>query len=306
MRAIVQCLIPLTPENKDPFWVESAQDFLTGAMLYYYDLGYSFIDTLMQIQLSGAENLIETIFNSANSKARLYIGSFVNMAEKTLSSVFATVSRAITPLVTDDDVVSALTRANTIDPVDLEYGYDIFLNVPEHLLRQWKNLLGLMVNQFLMFFERRNEGNNLPPILFLLDEFSRLGKIPFIMDGLATLRSKKVTICLILQSLAQLDVLYGKDERRIISDTCAYKAVLSATDPDTQEYFSKLVGTYEKEKPTTTKALFNPLGNSKSVTTEDKPIIKPADFATLQDIVLLHPFDRGVSRVQKVPWWELG
>ena len=145
IRAIVQCLIPLTPDNKDPFWIESAQDFLTGAMLYYYDIGYSFIDTLMQIQLSGAENLTNTIFNSNNVKARLYIGSFVNMAEKTLSSVFATVSRAITPLVTDDDIVSALSRTKTIEPVDLEYGYDIFLNVPEHLLRQWKNLLSLMV-----------------------------------------------------------------------------------------------------------------------------------------------------------------
>jgi len=306
MRAIVQCLIPLTPDNKDPFWVERAQDFLTGAMIYYYDLGHSFIDTLTQIQLSGAESLIEAISNSNNDKARLYICSFVNMAEKTLSSVFATVSRAITPLVTDDDIVSALSRPNTIEPVDLEYGYDIFLNVPEHLLRQWKNLLGLIVNQFLMFFERRDEGNDMPTILFLLDEFSRLGKIPFIMDGLATLRSKKITICLILQSLAQLDVIYGRDERRIISDTCAYKAILSATDPDTQEYFSKLVGTYEKEKPTTTKALFNPLGNSRSVTPEDKPIIKPADFATLQDVVLLHPFERGITRVEKVPYWEMG
>jgi len=53
IRAIVQCLIPLTPDNKDPFWIESAQDFLTGAMIYYYDLGHTFIDTLMQIQLSG-------------------------------------------------------------------------------------------------------------------------------------------------------------------------------------------------------------------------------------------------------------
>jgi len=46
IRAIVQCLIPLAPDNKDPFWIASAQDFLTGAMLYYYDLGHSFIGTL--------------------------------------------------------------------------------------------------------------------------------------------------------------------------------------------------------------------------------------------------------------------
>ena len=305
VRAIAQAVIPLPPETKDPFWIESAQTLLTGAILHYYTLGYSFIETLREVQQNGAKRLIETVSNSPDDTARLCMGGFVDMTEKTLSGIFAELSRCIISLVTDSDIVSALSSENTIEPVDLEYGYDIFLSVPEHLLRQWKNLLGLMVNQFLMFFERRNEGSNLPPILFLLDEFPRLGKIPFIMDGLATLRSKKITICLILQSLAQLDAIYGKDERRIISDTCAYKAVLSATDPDTQEYFSKLVGTYEKEKPTMTKALFNPLGNSRSVTTEEKPIIKPADFATLQDIVLLHPFDRGVTRVAKVPYWEL-
>jgi len=305
VRAIAQAVIPLPPEIKDPFWIESAQTLLTGAILHYYILGCSFIETLREVQQSGAKRLIETVSNSPDDTARLCMGGFVDMTEKTLSGIFAELSRCIISLITDSDIVSALSRDNTIEPVDLEYGYDIFLSIPEHLLRQWKNLLGLIVNQFLMFFERRNEGSNPPPILFLLDEFSRLGKIPFIMDGLATLRSKKVTICLILQSLAQLDVIYGKDERRIISDTCAYKAILSATDPDTQEYFSKLVGTYEKEKPTNTKALFNPLGNSRSVTTEDKPIIKPADFATLQDVVLLHPFDKGVSRVDKVPYWVM-
>ena len=304
MRAIVQSLIPLPPNTTDPFWIESAQDFLTGNMLYYYDLGYSFVDTLVEIQSKGATNLAETISKSRNDKARLYMGSFVGMADKTLSSIFATVSRAITPLITDDDVVSALSRPNTIEPSDLEYGYDIFLNVPEHLLRQWKNLLGLMVNQFLMFFEQRNEKVDLPPILFMLDEFPRLGKIPFIMDGLATLGGKKVTICLILQSLAQLDMIYGKDERKVIADTCAYKAILSATDPETQEYFSKLVGTFERERIAINKG-FNPLSSSKNYSSEKELIMQNTDFATLQDIVLLHPFERGVTRVAKVPWWVI-
>ena len=84
------------------------------------------------------------------------------------------------------------------------------------------------------------------PILFLLDEFPRLGKIEEITDGLATLRGKKITICPIIQSLAQLDLIYGTAARRVIADNCAYKAILNATDVDSQEYFSKLVGTHDK------------------------------------------------------------
>jgi len=309
VRAIAQAIIPLSPEIKDTFWIESAQTMLTGAILHYYIAGYPFIETLKEIQQNGAKSLIETVSNSPNDKARLCMGSFVDMADKTLSGVFGELSRNIISLVTDDNIVSALSSDNTIEPADLEFGYDIFLNVPEHLLRQWKNLLSLMVNQFLLFFERRNEKHDLPPILFLLDEFPRLGKIPFIMDALATLRSKRVTICLILQSLAQLDMIYGMSERKVIADTCAYKAVFSATDPETQEYFSKLVGTYDKTKKShgVTSDPFIGIGHSKSVNTftEERRIIKPEEFATLDDIVLLHPFGAGFLRVEKVPYWVM-
>jgi len=313
-RAISQAIIPLPPEAKDPFWIENAQTLLTGAILHYSAKGYSFIETLQEIQSSGVTSLVTTLAESANAKAKLCIGGFIDMIDKqgipnkTLAGIFAEVSRGIIPLVLDDDIVSALSRENVITPEDLEYGYDIYLNIPEHLLRQWKNLLSLIVNQFLLFFERRAEKRNLRQILFMLDEFPRLGKIPFIMDALATLRSKKITICLILQSLAQLDMIYGQNERKVIADTCAYKAVLSATDPETQEYFSKLVGTYDKLKTTKGVSRKPILGvatsKNENTTTEDRRIIKPEEFSTLDDIVLLHPLvASGFIRVEKVPYY---
>src|SRR5512138_2098341 len=101
---------------------------------------------------------------------------------------------------------------------------------------------------FLNHFERRHESND-TPILFLLDEFARFGKLEGIVHGLATLRSKKITICILIQSLAQLDATYGQEQRKIIADNCGYKAILRATDADTQRYFSQLVGTeLQKQK----------------------------------------------------------
>jgi len=313
-RAIAQAILPLPPEAKDPFWIENAQTLLTGAILHYSSMGYSFIETLQEIQDKGAMSLITTLSDSPDKKAKLCVGGFVDMLDnqgnpnKTLSGIFAEVSRGIITLVLDDDIVSALSREDTITPDDLEFGYDIYLNIPEHLLRQWKNLLSLIVNQFLLFFERREEKGNMPQILFLLDEFPRLGKIPFIIDALATLRSKKITICLILQSLAQLDMIYGKNERKVIADTCAYKAVLSATDPETQDYFSKIIGTYDRLK-TSQGVVKRPLmgtatSKSENTSTEDRRIIKPEEFSTLDDIVLLHPLAApGFLRVQKVPYY---
>ena len=302
-RAISQAIIPLSPETREPFWIESAQNILTGVILHYY-LTMPFIETLKQIQLNNPKQLIEIVSQSGNEKARLCVGNFVGMDDKTLSGIYAELSKAIVTLITDDDLVSALSKKNVITPADLEYSNDIYIQIPEHLLNQWKNLLTLIVNQFLTFFERREE-TNARPILFLLDEFPRLGKIPAIMNGLATLRSKKISICLIIQSLAQLDVIYGVNERKVISDTCAYKAILNATDADTQEYFSRLVGTYDK--PMTGFGTQRDgyigfkTGNSTFTSEQERRIIKPEEFATLKDIVLLTPF--GYRRVDKQPYY---
>ena len=77
-----------------------------------------------------------------------------------------------------------------------------------------------MCGQMITTFEQRprrtyNE-KELPPILVLLDEFARLGKIPEIIDGLMTLRSAGVTFVLFVQSIASLDVIYGRDTARVI------------------------------------------------------------------------------------------
>jgi len=142
------------------------------------------------------------------------------------------------------------------------------------------------------------------PILFLLDEFPRLGKNEKIAHALATLRSKKITLCLIIQSLAQLDVIYNEKEREVICGTCSYKAILNATDVTTQEYFSKLVGKYYMSKKANSTQYGWVLEKGRGVT-ESKdlvPIIEAFEFVTLRDVVLITPF--GFFIVDKKPFYE--
>lgn len=139
----------------------------------------------------------------------------------------------------------------------------------------------------------------------MIDEFARIGKVKNITNGLATLRSKGIQIMLIVQSLAQLDGIYGKDTRKVITDNCNYKIVLNANDVDTQEYFSKLVGTVDIEKKSNSinNSNFN-LSSNRGVSTssEEKRIIKPEAFAYLQKPVVFTP--KGFFRPNKVKWYE--
>lgn len=257
------------------------------------------------MQSTPTEQLVAEISQSNTAEARFFVNQFIGMDLKTLAGIATELSNKIMVFATDPDIKRCFSRSYTITPRELECGEDIYINIPEYRLEQWKGIITLIVNQFLKHFERRPEGEA-TPVLFLLDEFARLGKVETVINGLATLRSKKITICILTQSLAQLDMIYGKEARQVIADNCQYKAILNATDADTQDYFSRLVGTYDKTKKSQS-ADFDQYtgmgrGTGTSQTTEERRIIKPEQFATLQDIVLLSPF--GFFRIDKTPYYS--
>jgi len=304
-RSLALSICPLSADNKDPFWIKSSQNMLTGFVLYYFEMGLNFSETMAHIKSKPVKDSVDEIMISGNKKAVAEISQFAGMDEKTLSGVFAELSNHITIFATNDDLQRALDGSGTyITPADIEEGYDIYCCIPEYKLDQWKDLLGMMCNQFLKYFERRPDTNT-APILFLIDEFPRLGKIETISNGLATLRSRKIHIALFVQSKSQLNAIYGNDVAEVISDNCSYKAILKASEPNTQEWCSKLVGTYDKLKKSSS---YNAdiigigQGQGTSTSTEDKRIIKPEEFAYLKDIVCVFP--NGYRRMKKIKYWE--
>ena len=303
-KAIAQAIIHIPPDTREPFWLKSAQNILTGAILHYSAQGKSFLEVIATIQSTPHETLIQEIVQSDVLEARYFVNGLQGLEDVTLAGIMTELSNNIVVFVTDKALISALSRPKNITPEDLEDGCDVYIQIPEHLLNQWPNFLGLMVNQFMRYFEQRSS-ENAYPTLFLLDEFPRLGKIDAIQNGLATLRSRKVSMCLVAQSLSQLDEIYGANARRTIVDNCAYQAILSATDADTQELFSRLVGKWDKPKKGYGKHL-EVLGlvsnRSESIHYERSPIIDPQEFRQLgNDAIVLTPY--GYCRVEKVPYY---
>lgn len=302
---IAESIIPLPADVKEPMWIKNARDYLCGAILYFYDKGKNFSDTMIAIKSQSPKSLVAEIMESDNKDAIIYMSTFADMADETLSGVFTEVSINITPFATNKELIRALSgSSNSITPNDLESGYDVFICIEEHKLEQWKSLMTMIVNQFCKFFEQRKDGNS-EPILFMLDEFPRLGKIESVATGLATLRSKKIEIMLYVQSKNQLDVIYGERQAGSICDNCTYKAILKASEPATQKWCSDLVGTYDKTKKSSSVNADNfgmGKGSGISTTTEEKRIIKPEEFAYLQDVVCIFP--TGYGRITKIKYWE--
>jgi len=77
------------------------------------------------------------------------------------------------------------------------------------------------------------------PVLFILDEFAALGRMPFIEDNMAQMREFGVKLWTVWQHLPQMQRVY-KDGWEAFMATSDIKITFTANDANTREYFSKL------------------------------------------------------------------
>lgn len=204
--------------------------------------------TLIQSKSIGA--LIEEIGRSHNKAAIMHINQFRGIKypedNKMLMGISAELSNRVMVFATDNRIKAAFTQDDDMMKWEDLEDHNIFMRIPEDKLGQWDGAITMMLTQLIWTLERRpdqySNERELPPVLLLLDEFPRLGKMDVIQNAVSTLRSKGITICLVMQSLAQLDKIYGKESRRIIVDNCPYKAILNVTDAEAQKIFSDMIG----------------------------------------------------------------
>ena len=224
-------------------------------------------------------------------------------SDKTKTSIIQNVLNAIELFATDPAIQRMLTRKKTIKPELLLQGQQIFLEIPEARLKNWKSFTSMMINQFLHAMTSFPEDGKVQTLV-LLDEFPQLGKARAVIDGMATLRSKGCTVCLLMQSYSQLDKVYGQTERKIITDNAAYKLILSVMDPATAREISDMVGQhYQTDVTVHTGGLFGgqqpSSGRSKRLT----HIIRPEALQNLGDeALLLSPY--GFCRVKKAYYFK--
>lgn len=88
----------------------------------------------------------------------------------------------------------------------------------------------------------KEQKKNQLSVQYLCDEYANTGGIIGLPIKIATLRSRKIGITLILQDKGQLETMYSKSETATILNCCTVKGLLSTNDMETAKYFSELLG----------------------------------------------------------------
>jgi len=249
--AIAAALLPMPEETREPIWIQAGQAFLTAAILYYNALGCSFPEMIRAITTASIPQTIETILQSGYRDAAAFASRLSDIDTKLKDNVgFELVSLSTFRSPHIMTAFSESADSNRLDWEELNHAtepLDIILLIPEAKIDLWAPMLTIMLEQMIRSLMNRPERTystqeELPPLLISLDEFARLGKLPSITSGLATLRSRGCTLLLMVQCMSALDLIYGQDAAALIQANCSFKIVLDVTEPKGQRYFSDLIG----------------------------------------------------------------
>lgn len=305
---LVRAITPMPLECREPYWEETKQAILTVGLLYYYQLGANFSEALTALMTKPLSETLETLSGCSDSLVKTIIGSMAKLKPEELASHDRGLRNELIVWTADRRINNIFDCVwekddNCFCWNDLSK-FNIFIRIPEERIEQWSTPVRLMLTQLFGYLMRRSDkfsDKTEPPILLLLDEFARFGRIEGITNALCTLRSKNVNVVLALQSLAQLDKHYGIEERRIICDNCQYKLILHACDPETQEALSKMIGVHKKKLHSKDRNMdieYNNLGYSKQKSESYLPKIFPHKLAWLKNVILLSPY--GEERLEKI------
>lgn len=80
------------------------------------------------------------------------------------------------------------------------------------------------------------------PVNVMCDEFANIGRIPDFERFIATVRSRKIYLSIIIQSIAQLAKIYDDNDRETLQECCDTVLFLGCNGEQTANYISELSG----------------------------------------------------------------
>lgn len=168
-----------------------------------------------------------------------YLGDFVNDAKGQLSE-FSTI--ACQRMMSGTDFpISELANPNR--------KVATFVIIPPHATAAQKRLATIYIEQALTVLMETAErhGGRLPRRMnMVMEELGQLEAIPHLEQRLAFTRGAGIRWMLVLQSLNQLSLLYGRDALPVILDNCKVHIVMGSNDPETKKRYSSASGKYTK------------------------------------------------------------
>ena len=239
--------------GNDPIWPQAEESlisalFLATAIEGPYDMKHpaSAYATLINLGTDGGDELDGYFAElSVDHPARMAYGTAALSESRTRSSIYTGTAAKLRLF--GETGISWLCSRSDHDPKNVgERPTAIFLLLPDEAGAR-RDIASMYVNQAYssLVALARERGGSLPvPVWFLLDEFGNIGKVPNLPEKLTVSAGRNIRFVMAVQSLAQIEHVYGKKEAEIVQGNCDTWIYLRTTDLATAQALSRMTGQF--------------------------------------------------------------
>ena len=273
---------------KDKFFVNNARTILKFLLLYHFNKGLGFIDSITKVISEDVGEHIKKVLADKEycpEDSLIYSGlkKYDGKDSEAMQDIELTLQEHLNIFLNSD--VRYQLRENPVKacPEDINNGISVFISLPMYLLDEYEDILRLIVYQTISTMEKRGEGWKQGAIL-ILDELARLGKLENLLSFLAVNRSLGVSILMAYQDMSQIQKIYSREESRTLMNLSEITYVLSCKDTETTKILSDLIGEYQEEKISHNRsALLHCSTGKENISSEYRKIMDVADFQSLRE-----------------------
>lgn len=251
-RLLAELLI-VPKSQSDPTWENQARQLLTLLISYVIYLPEdrrnmsSVLDLLNDMGLDDA--LANTLVEGAPfpSAMRRTANNFKRMKETAEKQFSGVVSGALQHLgIWEGPLVEKLTSTSDWSPMDFRSSTPptLYLIIPPNQIETYAPLVRVIIAQHVRMLMQKEPDREAPPVLFMLDELPRLGKMEPIREALEVGRSYRLQLWMFAQFAGQLYDAYGKEIAEGMIESCGVRMYMNAGQ-ETAEKLSKALGTKE-------------------------------------------------------------
>lgn len=286
-------------------------DLFVAAGLLAFERGIPTIGEIYSITASGGDKQKEYLKRSQevkNTSAKLIFERMASTNNDTLTSYLSLLMTS--GLDTwDNRAIDAATATSDFSFRDIRRRpHAIYLVVESEMIRPLAPLIRLFFSDLIASLQAQEPGEDEPwPVMIMLDEFDRLGKMPIVAESIKTLRSFGGNLAIVTQTIPALDEIYGENTRRSLQGGAGVKLYLTPSEQKTIEELSQAVGKTTKRVVTRSRAVGrNPFeGRSVSERTEDTPLLTEdqARRMDLDEVILVIDAQMPI-RARRIKYFE--
>ena len=250
---------PKGSQSNDPFWDTAASMLLLALVFYLHyeapeeEQNFAMVMEMLRAAAiedeednrpSPLDNLFADLeMDNPDHIALKYYRSYHSGSAKTLKSIQITLAARLEKF--NLESLAALTSADELDLTSMgEKKTALFALIPDNdsSFNFLVSILYTQLFQQLFYSADHIHGGSLPiPVHFLMDEFANVS-LPDDFDKiLSVMRSRGVSVSIILQNLAQLKALFEKQWESIVGN-CDEFLYLGGNEQSTHKYVSELLG----------------------------------------------------------------